>query len=141
MTFNLKDRSNYLRGIILLNIKYNEVSSKRSSMIKEIGSILGFNKGFIEEALKELVQNKYISEEPPKFSNVLLAEAFLKDSIKIALSDNDLHLNELQWLWAIASINSLSKQWLYWELETFLDHMEKFPECSYEILKFMDKQN
>ena len=141
MTLNLKDRSNYLRGIILLNISYNKISPVRRDMVKKVASVLGFSKDFVESALNELVENKYLSVEPPRFSHVLFAEAFLKDGIKLALSDNDLHLNELQWLWTIASLNNLSKQWLYMELEDFLDHLDKLSQNSFEIQKYLDEQN
>jgi hypothetical protein len=137
MTLNLLDRSNYLRGTILLNKKYEEISSKRYSMIEELGGILGFNKKFIDNSLNNFTDNKFVSKEPPKFSNVVFAEAFLRDSIKIALADNDLQLEELQWLWKVASFNSLSKQWFYWELEDYLDHPDKVSKSSYEVLKYI----
>ena len=109
-------------------------------MISNIGSLLGFNRDFVQSALNELIENKYLVVEPPKFSHVLFAEAFLKDGIKMALSDNDLQLNEFKWLWTIASLNNLSKQWLYMELEDFLDHMENLSKGSFEIQKYLDEQ-
>jgi hypothetical protein len=131
------DRSNYLRGTILMNLKDDRISSKRYNMIEELGLLLGFNKNFIDTSLNNLFENKYISKDPPKFSNVIFAEAFLRDCLKIALSDNDLQLEEIQFLRTVASLNSLSRQWFYWELEDYLDHNDNFSNSSYEVLKYI----
>jgi hypothetical protein len=122
-------------------MKYHELSSKKLDMIEELGGILGFNKKFIDNSLYGCVENKFVSKEPPKFSHVVFAEAFLRDTLKIALADNDLHLEDLQWLWKVASLNSLSKQWFYWELEDYLDHPEKVSKSSYEVLKYIFNEN
>ncbi|MBL1214597.1 MAG: hypothetical protein HND52_14665 [Ignavibacteriae bacterium] len=141
MNMNLEDRNNYLKGIVLLNIRLNEMSSKRYGMIKDIGSILGFSDHHIEEAFSRITETKFKYAEPPKFSHVLFAEAFLRDSIKIAMADDNLQLNELKRLWNIASLNSLSKQWLYWELENYFDQSEKLSTASYEIKNFVVQKN
>ena len=124
-----------------MNLKEDVISSKKYNMIEELGVLLGFNKNFIDKSLNNLFENKYISKEPPKFSNVIFAEAFLRDCLKIALSDNDLQLDEIQWLWNVASLNSLSKQWFYWELEDYLDHKDKISDPTYEVLKYILNKN
>ena len=67
-------------------------------IILKLGKLFSFEESFVRESIENLLENKFINFEPPKFSSKRIAEKFIKDAVNIALIDNDLHLNELQWL-------------------------------------------
>ena len=107
MTFDIRDKSNYLKGLLLLSRKDNLVAKEERDLLISIGRELGFEKRFCENAVKEIMENQYIIDEPPVFSNKELAEKFLEDGVKIAMADKSLHLFELQWLAQAAKINNV----------------------------------
>ena len=107
MTFDIRDKSTYLKGLLLLCRKDNLVAKEEKDLLVSIGKELGFEKRFCENAVKEIMENQYIIDEPPKFSNQEIAEKFLEDGVKIAMADNNLHLFELQWLAQTAKINNV----------------------------------
>ena len=85
MTLNLIDRSNYLKALLILTGKDKEITTAEREMIRKIASVLGFEKVFTENAMDELSENQYISDDPPKFSDVKLAEVFIKEGIRLHL--------------------------------------------------------
>jgi len=74
-----------------------------------IGRSLGFENNFIENAISEILNNRYISNIPPVFSTKELAEKFLKDGYILAASDRDIHPHEEAWLYSIADKNNIEK--------------------------------
>jgi hypothetical protein len=107
MGTDILDNSNYFKGLLLLARKDNEVNCKEKEALMAIGKKLGFDKKFCSNAIKEILVNEYIIDKPPKFSKKEIAEKFIKDGIKFALVDNNLHSFELEWLKQVANKNEL----------------------------------
>jgi len=130
MTNNYLDRSNYVKGLLLMIGKDKKITDKERDFLHNTGKILSFNKKFIEGAIDELFENEHLGNEPPIFSQKQYAEAFLRDAIKLAFVDNDLSSEEFDWLQSIAVSNGLSNEWLKNELEYYLSgkHSHEFQE-------------
>jgi hypothetical protein len=137
MFINPMDKSNYFRGLLVLIGKDKDISQNESDLIKKLGNILGFNHEFVNSAIKDILKNKYVIEEPPLFSSYNLAEIFLKDGIKAALVNSVLNLDQVKWLQATAVKNNLSIQWLFIELENHLENGTP-PEKNFEIQKYLN---
>ncbi|MCX8033665.1 MAG: hypothetical protein N3B14_09870, partial [Thermoleophilia bacterium] len=86
----------------------------------------------------ELLDNEYIIEMPPKFSDIEIAKAFIIDGIKIAFADKELHIFELNWLKSVAEANSLEKEWC---LEKFNENRLRNGELkNFEVEKLLEQQ-
>ncbi len=133
MKFTLLDRSNYFRGLLILIGKDKKISETEKSMFMELGKQLGFNKEFCSGAINELLENEYIINEAPKFSNIDVAKLFILDGIKFAFVDNKVHLYELSWLKSVADINSVDQSWGAEQFENFMKGL--VPNTGFEILK------
>jgi hypothetical protein len=120
MTNNYLDRSNYVKGLLLLIVKDKKITDDERDFLHNIAEALSFDKKFIEGAINELFENKFLGDEPPLFSQKQYAEAFLRDAIQLALIDNDLSNAEFDWLQSIAASNNLSDAWLNNEIEYYL---------------------
>jgi hypothetical protein len=119
MAHNYIDRSNYVKGLLLLIGKDEKITDRERFFLHTVGKTLSFNKRFIENAINELFDNKYLEKEPPVFSRKQYAEAFLRDAIQLALVDDDLSDEEIDWLHATAAANDISKEWLEKEIEDY----------------------
>lgn len=111
MNFTLLDKSNYLRGLLIIARKDNQLTNPEKSILKSISEKLGFASDFYEETIKNLLVNKHIAEEPIKFSDKEIAESFVSDGLKLAFSDKQIHGSEIEWLRETALINSLEQTW------------------------------
>jgi hypothetical protein len=121
MKFDILDKSSYLKGLLLLSRKDNKVGKEEKELLVNIGRKLGFEKRFCENAVKEILQNQFIIDLPPKFSQKEIAEKFLEDGVKIALADKSLHLFELKWLAETAKINNIADSKINELFKTYLD--------------------
>jgi hypothetical protein len=101
------DGSNYFKGLLLLLRKDEKLSTAEVELVLKVGLSLGFEKEFCENAVHEILENEHIVDTPPRFSSPDLAVRFLKDGLRIATSDNELHPAELQWLWTTAEANGI----------------------------------
>ena len=106
------DRSNYLKGLLITARKDKQLTETEKSILKNISAKLGFSKDFLDEITNNLLVNKYITEEPITFSSKNIARSFLEDGLKLALSDNDLSGDEMNWLMATAATNGIEKKWV-----------------------------
>lgn len=118
MKLNVFDRSNYLKGLLVLISKDKKISDDESDFIMKVGKTLGFDKEFCEEAIETLLENNYISQEPPEFSNVEFARSFIEDAISVAITDNELSQLEISYLKAIAEKNHVDDDWFVRQLST-----------------------
>ena len=118
------DRSNYLRGLLLLARKDNKVNEEEVNMIMRIGTRLGFAYDFCKYALKGILDNEHIVDEPPKFSNKGIAQKFIREGIKLAKIDNDLDLNELEWIDSVIRENEMEEEWRINQVEYFNESVE-----------------
>jgi tellurite resistance protein len=106
------DRSNYLKGLLITARKDNQLAESEIIIIKKLATRLGFSSDFFEETISHLLENKYITEEPIKFSNQDIAQSFIEDGLKLALSDGAINDDEINWLKETAKENSISQDWL-----------------------------
>lgn len=111
MEISIIDKSNYLKGLLITARKDNQLAESEKKIIKEISIKLGFASDFYEDTIKSLLNNKYIKDDPIKFSNKKIAESFVDDGLRLAYSDNKVSENELDWLRATAEENGISKKW------------------------------
>ena len=106
------DRSSYLKGLLITARKDNQLSETEISIIKKIATRLGFSSDFFEETISNLLHNKYITEEPIKFSTRAIAKSFIEDGLKLALSDDNITEDETNWLKATAKENGIDELWV-----------------------------
>ncbi len=111
MKISIIDGSNYFKGLLLLIGKDRKLTESEITLMKRIGKLLGFEKEFCENAIHEILENKYILDVPPEFSSKELAEKFVRDGLAVAASDNELHQIEAEWLRSVAEKNGLTQQW------------------------------
>lgn len=103
----IEDKSNFLRGFLILIRKDQKIEKYEKKMALIIGKYFGFSESFCETAIEELLENEYISEEPPLFSNKAVARFFLDESFKIMNHIHETKEVELEWLKKIAAANNL----------------------------------
>ncbi|MFZ6033828.1 MAG: hypothetical protein ACOYVE_11040 [Melioribacter sp.] len=139
MELSLIDRSNYLKGILILIGKDKKLSIEEKNMFKSLGKALGFGEEFCEEVMEDLLENEYLIEEPPRFEKKEIAELFFKDGLKLALSDGEIHLYELNWLNLIAEKNELDKEWRLNTYNNFKENYNGF-DGNFEIEKILSHQ-
>jgi hypothetical protein len=101
------DRSLYLKGLMLLITKDRKIKDEEKKMMVGVGETLGFDKRFCEGTIKEILQNKYVVDEPPRFSSPDIARCFVRDGLRLSLADGEMHEAELRWLKAVAQANSI----------------------------------
>jgi hypothetical protein len=106
------DRSSYLKGLLITARKDNQLTESEISIIKKFATRLGFSSDFFEETISHLLENKYITEEPVKFSEKNIAKSFIEDGLTLAISDNVIGDDELSWLKATAKVNGIDEDWV-----------------------------
>ena len=104
------DRSNYLKGMLITARKDNQLNETEISIIKKFAKRLGFSSDFYEETISHLLENKYITEEPIKFSSQDIAKSFIEDGLKLALSDDKIGNAEINWLKITAKANGVEEE-------------------------------
>jgi hypothetical protein len=111
------DAGEYFRGLLLLIGKDRTISEAEKHLMKRIGKSLGFEREFCDNAIHDILENKFIVDTPPEFSTSALAMKFIKDALALACSDNKLHISEAEWLRSTAEKNGLDLEWLAEEWE------------------------
>lgn len=106
------DRSNYLKGLLITARKDNQLSEAEITIINKFATRLGFSSDFFKETISNLLDNKYITEEPIKFSSQNIAKSFLEDGLKLALSDDAITSAETTWLKETAKVNGIAEDWV-----------------------------
>ena len=107
MKEKLLDKSNYFRGLLVLIRKTRKIRREEASMIMRVGKRLGFAIDFCKNAIRELLENPNISNEPPKFYNKNTAKEFLNDGIRLTVVDKHIDPSEVKWLKAVATKNNV----------------------------------
>ncbi len=112
MDISIVDGSNYFKGLLLLVRKDRTVSEIEHALMQRIGKSLGFEKEFCENAIRDILENKFIEDAPPLFPSKELAKKFIKDGLVIAFSDHEeCHPAEEAWLWSVVAVNDLDEFW------------------------------
>ncbi len=117
------DKSNYLKGLLIVAKKDKQLTEQEKKILKSIADKLGFAKDFSEDTIRNLLSNKYINETPIKFSDRKIAESFISDGLKLAFADNMVSDIEISWLLSTAIENDLNSDW-------FNHKMKKIKESS-----------
>ena len=113
-----QDKSNYLKGLLIIAKKDNVLAEAEESIIRQFAKRLGFSTSFYEEILKSLMSNDYLCEDPLKFSDEKLSHSFIIDGLMLAYSDSVLDEREIDWLRQTAVVNSVNLKW-------FVDRVEE----------------
>ena len=106
-----KDKGDFLRGLLILIGKDNNIHEKERKAILEIGLRLGFEKKFCVDAVNDFLSNQYIDKSSPKFSGIEIAKYFLEQAFHVAKVDKDLHVAEIKWLSEVAKKNHVNNSW------------------------------
>jgi uncharacterized tellurite resistance protein B-like protein len=106
-----QDKSNYLKGLLIIAKKDNVLSEAEESIIRHLAKRLGFSESFYEGILQSLLSNDYLSEDPLKFTDEKLSHSFIIDGLMLAYSDNVLDEREIDWLRQTAEVNKINLQW------------------------------
>jgi hypothetical protein len=107
MRISLIDRSFYLKGLMLLIRKDGEIQDEEKDMMLCVGEMLGFERKFCENTIKEILHNKYVIDEPPCFVSPDIARCFVRDGLRLSLASGEMHEAELRWLRAVAQANGV----------------------------------
>lgn len=124
MKLTLLDRSSYFKGLLLLIKRDNVINENEKSLMIKIGKTLGFDKSFTEGAVKELMENEFLTDDVPTFSDRFIAESFILDGLKVAFSDNNLSAEELEHLTKIANQNGIDKEWFMLIISKYIKHSD-----------------
>lgn len=118
------DKSNYLKGLLVLAKKDRRLLEPEKNIIRKVARDLGFASDFYEYTLKNLLINKYIFDEPVKFSERKIAEYFIEDAIKLAVADHILSNAEIECLKNIALENNIEPEWLEEQIDIYQPKVE-----------------
>jgi len=101
------DASSYLKGLMLLIRKDHKITETENILLMRIGKSLGFDPEFCERTINEILNNNFVEDTPPVFSDKDLAVKFIKDGLAVIFSDNEIHPAEENWLIATAEKNDI----------------------------------
>lgn len=132
MKITVREGSEYFRGLLLLISKDRRISEPEMNLMKRIGKALGFEKDFCENAIHEILENKYVPCEPPEFSTSELAKKFIKDGLTLAGSDSEIHPFEEEWLTSTAEKNGLGVEWFVRERDNTANR-RRDPDAHLEV--------
>jgi len=124
MKLTMMDRSTYFKGLLLLIKRDNIVTSEEKMLMTKIGTTLGFEKIFIESSINNLLENEFLTNDVPVFSNRSFAESFILDGLKVAFSDDEFSAEELEHLTEIANKNGIDREWLMMLIAKYIQHSE-----------------
>ena len=119
MSITLIDKSSYLRGLLILARKDNNISKIQKTIILNAGKRLGFSSEFCEENLNTLLYNECLCDEPIKFNSNAVSKSFIADGLKLTCSGKLITDAELKWLRQAAEINSVDLKWFNEQVEKF----------------------
>jgi hypothetical protein len=111
MKINDRDKSSYLKGLLILAKRDKILAESEEQIIIDIASRLGFSSDFYEYTLNNLLENEFLSEEPVHFSDKKIAQSFIVDGLSLAHSDNHLDKREIGWLQDTAIKNKIDVDW------------------------------
>ena len=138
MKASLMDRGNYYRGLLVLIGRDRIIDSREHELMLQLGKMLDFDIRFCEAAITDLLDNEHINEKPILFDEPAIAECFLRDGLKLALADKEIHAQELSWLKTIARANKLTDDWLDKECRSLLGNKDTdIQPPSFEIRRYL----
>ena len=111
MNIPLIDKSSYLRGLLVLARKDNQISQLEKEIIYNAGIRLGFSSAFCREILNTLLQNECLCDEPIKFVNSEVAQSFISDGLILSTAGKLINPAQLIWLKKSATVNGIDLTW------------------------------
>jgi hypothetical protein len=138
MKASLIDRGKYYRGLLVLIGRDRIIDPREHALMLQFGKMLDFDERFCEAAIADLLGNKYITDEPIIFDEPEIAECFLRDALRLALIDKNIHSHELSWLKTVARTNKLSDARLAEECERLRgEDLTENPPESFQIHRYL----
>jgi hypothetical protein len=131
------DKSNYLKGLLITARKDKKLADSEKKIIIGIAERLGFAKDFYEEVVNNLLANKYIDEEPIKFSDIKIAESFIIDGLRLAYSDSPDESGEIDWLRKTAAENGINEKWFEDKLQALKTNVGNFLITDFALLSII----
>ncbi|MEE9911011.1 MAG: hypothetical protein K4571_04735 [Deltaproteobacteria bacterium] len=125
MKISLLDRSLYYKGLILLIRQDRKIHEEEKKMMLSIGKLLGFDPKFCAKTIDEIMDNPYIFDSPPLFSDARIALCFIRDGLGVSAADGQIHEAEIAWLKSVAEHNGLGNSWT--------DELEKLSQTSHSL--------
>ena len=133
MEIPVKDKSSYLKGLLIVAKKDKQLADSEKRIIRGIAEKLGFASDFYESVLKDLLSNEYILEDPIKFSNLKIAKSFVDDGLRLAFSDNKISDVEINWLIETAKHNNIEDEWFKLKVEQYKNSSPSFSMSDFAL--------
>ncbi len=127
---SLSDRGKYYRGLLVLIRRDRIIGSAEKETMIGLGQSLDFDRRFCEAAIRDVLENEHIKDEPMKFSNQETSKLFVRDALMLACIDGEMHPEELTWLKAVAAKNELADEWLSGEMKALRQRAHSDPSSS-----------
>ena len=137
MNISLMDRSLYFKGLMLLIRKDRAVGDEERALMMRVGRLFSFDQEFCQQVIDEILTNRHVVDEPPRFSEPEITRCFIQDGLKLALADGQVHDRERQWLMAVAAENQLDQEWCEEMLEAVSDQAGIEPQEALEAERFV----
>lgn len=137
MQIPVQDRSKYLKGLFVTAKLDKQLNQTEKDILKKISDKLGFANDFYEETIRGLLANKYISEEPIKFSDKKIAESFINDAIKLACADGQVTESETNWLKKTAEVNGISKEEVENKIKLFIEKPSLIKSTDFALMSII----
>jgi len=116
MALSLREKSHYYRGLLVLARRDRVIDSRERELMLRIGRMLDFDTRFCEAAIDDVLRNKHISDDPILFHSLDTVQCFLRDGLRLAMVDGEMHPRELEWLKVVARANHVAHAWLEAEI-------------------------
>lgn len=137
MSISVQDKSNYLKGLLIIAKKDKVLSESEEKIIKNLAKKLGFSTDFYEYTIQNLLTNEYLTEEPVQFEERKVARSFILDGLRLARSDNQLHDEEVEWLKQTALNNKLEPEWFIEKLNDLKDVRSDLLKTEFALLSLI----
>jgi hypothetical protein len=128
-----RDKSSYLKGLLILAKRDRVLTESEEQIIKDIASRLGFSSDFYEYTLQNLIENEFLTEEPVQFSDKKIAQSFILDGFRLAHSDSHLDDREIGWLLDTATKNNIDTEWFNSKLKEIKSNPNQFPLTEFAL--------
>jgi len=109
--FTILDKSNYLRGLLIVAKMNNKIDDGEKDIITTASSRFGFSQDFLTETMQNILANDFVSTTPIQFSKPAIAREFIDECLKLITSKDDPAPREILWLDEVAKINNLDEEW------------------------------
>lgn len=137
MQIPVQDRSNYLKGLFITAKLDKQLNQTEKDILKKISDKLGFANDFYEETIRGLLANKYISEDPIKFSDKKIAESFINDAIRLACADGQVTESETNWLKKTAEINGINSEEVENKIKQFIEKPSLIKSTDFALMSII----